>query len=87
MSLFDLVSHVRAAHSSEVLNFTCGINDCPKTFTKTNTWYKHVAKKHLEEYMKGPEVLSSDGSEESDLELQSGIKLLCNRSLLIIYFV
>lgn len=51
--LFDLVSHVRAAHSVEVsLNFVCQINGCPRMFKRTNTWYKHVIQSHREEYTK-----------------------------------
>ena len=56
--LFDLVSHVRAAHSADChLNFVCQVNGCPRMFTKTNTWYKHVRDEHQEEYCKRcPEI-------------------------------
>ena len=65
-SLFDLVSHVRGAHSSEaVLNFICGVQGCSRTFKKTNTWYKHVVKHHRSEYM-------SSGSSSSDSDSEEG---------------
>ena len=49
--LFDLVGHVRAAHSADCqINLTCQINGCPRMFKNTNTWYKHVRSVHKEEY-------------------------------------
>ena len=51
--LFELVVHVRAAHSSVCnLNFVCQVNGCPRIFKKTNTWYKHVRGQHMEEYLR-----------------------------------
>ena len=47
-----LVSHIRAAHSHEQrLCFSCGINNCPKTFKNTNTYYKHIRNNHYEKYI------------------------------------
>ena len=43
--LRDLVSHVRACHSSE--DYICGLQGCLR---KTNTWYKHVIDSHHDEY-------------------------------------
>lgn len=51
--LYDLVSHVRAAHSLEnSLGFVCRVDGCLSVFNKTNTWYKHVVQSHKEEYYK-----------------------------------
>ena len=51
ISLFELVSHVRAIHSVDPgLRFVCNVNGCPAVFKQTNTWYKHVTKKHQEQY-------------------------------------
>lgn len=68
-SLFDLVSHVRGIHSGEDdLSFDCGVQGCPMTFTRTNTWYKHVIKHHRNEYMSrnacGSSSADSEDSEE-----------------------
>ena len=46
-----LISHIRSAHSHESgLCFSCGVNNCPKTFRNTNTYYKHVRRAHHEKY-------------------------------------
>lgn len=51
ISLYDLVSHVRGCHSEDVsLEFSCQVNCCPLTFHNTNSWYKHIVKKHSSEY-------------------------------------
>ena len=58
--LFDLVGHVRAAHSADVnLSYVCQVQGCLRTFKKTNTWYKHVLQVHHEKYY------SRDCNEES----------------------
>lgn len=58
--LSDLVGHIRAVHTSEIFELVCQVNGCPQIFHKTNTWYKHVRKQHLEEYKKGPTTPSGD---------------------------
>lgn len=59
VALRDLVSHVRAAHSSEV-NYICGVRGCLRTFRRTSTWYKHIQDSHYEDYQNtNPEVLSN----------------------------
>lgn len=68
--LFDLVSHVRAAHSVEHLNLVCRVDGCPRMFRRTNTWYKHVIKRHREEYDRNHDpdthVSSSDSQSEGE---------------------
>ena len=34
------------------LNYVCKVDGCPRMFSKTNTWYKHVIQYHHEEYFK-----------------------------------
>ena len=66
-SLYDLVSHVRGVHSEEVaLNFSCGVQGCSTTFTKTNTWYKHVVKHHRNDYLKKNSSDSSNADSDED---------------------
>lgn len=45
------MAHYFSAHSKE-LNFfvKCGVNDCPATFRRYHSFYKHVARNHKEEY-------------------------------------
>lgn len=50
MTLSDLVSHVRAAHSS-LTNYICGVRGCQNVFKKTNTWYKHIMDCHYSDYL------------------------------------
>lgn len=51
LTLKVLMSHYFSAHSKE-LNFfvKCGVNDCPATFRRYHSFYKHVAKNHKDEY-------------------------------------
>lgn len=66
--LRDLVSHVRASHSSDSnLGYICGIQGCPRSFKRTNTWYKHVVECHEEDYQNKDPV---NESEEDMLEEQ-----------------
>ena len=79
--LFELLGHVRAAHSADCnLNFVCQVNGCPRMFTKTNTWYKHVRGEHKDKYLKkeislipsAPETqFESHDQEMDDLSLMS----------------
>ena len=67
--LFELVGHVRAAHSADCnLNFVCQVKGCPRIFQKTNTWYKHVRAQHKEEYFK-KEVSTVEVSHPYDHEM------------------
>ena len=45
------MGHYFSAHSKD-LNFfvKCGVNDCPATFRRYHSFYKHVARNHKEEY-------------------------------------
>ena len=51
LTLKVLMSHYFSAHSKE-LNFfvKCGVNDCPATFRRYHSFYKHVARNHKDEY-------------------------------------
>ncbi len=51
VSLFELVSHVRAAHhENSAMNFECCIDGCPRVFVNASTWYRHVRRSHADEY-------------------------------------
>ena len=53
-----LISHIRSAHSHEPeLNFSCGIDSCPKPFKNTNTYYKHVRSVHKARYSETSDTL------------------------------
>ena len=51
LTLKVLMTHYFSAHSKEI-NFLvkCGVNDCPATFRRYHSFYKHVARNHREEY-------------------------------------
>lgn len=67
ISLKDLVSHVRAAHSSGVnINYVCGVEGCPRIFKRPITWYKHIISTHSEEYHKVGNISSGSSSEEEN---------------------
>ena len=78
-SLFDLVSHVRAAHSVEdELQLVWQVDGCPRTFCKTSTWYRHILNVHRDGCYDKPSaltdaqhaILESDYHDESDIELE-----------------
>ena len=53
-----LISHIHSAHSHELeLNFSCGIDGCPKPFKNTNTYYKHVRSVHKARYSETSDTL------------------------------
>ena len=66
INLPDLVSHFRASHSHD--EFVCNVSQCPKIFRNANTWYKHVLKRHMIEYLDNIIVPSSEISEVDDGE-------------------
>ncbi len=71
-SLFDLVSHVRAAHSADVnLTYVCQVQGCLRTFKKTNTWYKHVLQVHQVEYYRKGSVESCNEEASIDEQLET----------------
>ena len=51
LSLRALLNHIYSVHSND-LNFKilCNVNDCPVSFTKYNSLYKHVLKHHRQVY-------------------------------------
>ena len=51
ITLRVLMNHYYTVHSNEV-NFSvrCGINECPATFKRYHSFYKHIRKKHHHEY-------------------------------------
>ena len=72
--LFDLVGHVRAAHSADChLSLICQVNGCPRIFKNTNTWYKHVRAQHKEEYFTkevSAPLQSSQLEDQESMEVQ-----------------
>jgi hypothetical protein len=51
VTLRVLMNHYYTVHSNEV-NFSirCGVDDCPATFQRYHSFYKHVKKKHRRAY-------------------------------------
>ncbi|XP_028418189.1 uncharacterized protein LOC114543395 [Dendronephthya gigantea] len=51
ISLRTLLNHYNKVHGNEP-NFqvVCGIENCPATFTKYNSLYKHITRSHKEVY-------------------------------------
>jgi uncharacterized C2H2 Zn-finger protein len=67
INLPHLVSHVRASHSEDRdLNFVCQVSHCPRIFSNTNSWYKHVVKTHQVEYSTDHLYLSSSSDDERE---------------------
>lgn len=72
ITLPELVSHTRGTHSEEVgLNIVCQVNNCPKVFGNTSTWYKHVRKNHSDQYLQdvsasGPACTSDSMEDDSN---------------------
>ena len=65
VTLFELVSHVRAAHSTaNSLNLVCGINRCSSVFVNTNSWYKHILDKHYSDYHVEPSTICGNDDHE-----------------------
>ena len=62
VTLRILMNHYYTVHSNEV-NFSvrCGVNDCPATFQRYHSFYKHVKRRHKNEY----EVVSSKELDKS----------------------
>lgn len=48
VTLFSLVSHVRAAHGN--MKWICEVNKCSQTFLKANSWCRHVRREHAAVY-------------------------------------
>lgn len=72
VTLFELVGHVRAAHSLDLdLELICGVNSCDDIFSSTFSWYRHIRSCHPFEYYHH----LADQSETSsvDNELQSSV--------------
>ena len=46
-----VIRHIRAVHSFDPsFEIVCGINGCPRTYTKFNSYKKHLTRKHLDVY-------------------------------------
>ena len=79
VSLFELVSHVRAAHyDDENRRYTCVAPSCSRVLTSTASWYKHIITEHAEEYRHNEPPCSmyedeynesTDSSVHSDVEV------------------
>lgn len=68
ISLYELVSHVRAVHSAEKhLNLVCKVDDCTRVFKNTNTWYRHLIKNHHKAYMSNDREDDRSCNPEDDL--------------------
>jgi len=70
VSLYDLVSHVRAAHSHERFLLVCGVRGCPRSFQQANSWYRHIRNVHSSEYQNGepfPNLDDANGGLHSEL--------------------
>ena len=68
------MSHYFSAHSKE-LNFfvKCGVNDCPGTFRRYHSFYKHVARNHKDEYQSnigGPADILGDINATTNGDIQ-----------------
>lgn len=51
ITLRVLRNHYYTVHGNQAKLFVrCGVNDCPATFTRYHSFYKHVRKKHRNEY-------------------------------------
>ena len=73
ITLRALVSHYNRVHANES-NFrvVCNVEECPASFTKFNSFYKHVKRSHQQEYDgtivdSGKEVSEEDASQVMDL--------------------
>ena len=67
ISLFELVSHVRAVHSSDQnLLLSCGVAGCQDVFHSTSTWYQHIRSCHLFEYYQPTDTISESTANKSD---------------------
>ena len=51
VTLFELVGHIRAVHSSDMhMELTCAVSDCEDVFSSTSSWYRHIRSCHSFEY-------------------------------------
>ena len=64
LTLRALMNHYYSVHSSNPNFFVrCGVDDCPATFTRYHSFYKHVVRKHNEKYEKRLEEILDPPSE------------------------
>ena len=50
-TLYELISHLRSAHSHESIRIICDVEpDCQQLFITPNAWYWHVRKYHYNVY-------------------------------------
>lgn len=64
--LRQLLNHYRCVHANEIsFSVRCNIDGCPATFQIYNSLYKHVTRKHKDEYYRpNQEVLPLDEGED-----------------------
>jgi len=70
VGLYDLVSHVRAAHSHERYLLVCGVRGCPRSFQQANSWYRHIRNAHSHKYQRRepfPNLDDANGGLHSEL--------------------
>ena len=67
ITLRVLMNHYYTVHGNQAKFFVrCGVNDCLATFTRYHSFYKHVRKKHRNEYEGTLVEAVDDGQFDSD---------------------
>ena len=82
LTLFELVSHMRSAHSGMV-DIVCGIDGCRISFSSSFSWYYHVRRDHHSSYRAEKRARSvrdsfADCYEESDADHRNEAETGCN---------
>ena len=74
INLRALVSHYNRVHANES-NFrvVCNVDECPASFTKFNSFYKHVRRSHLHAYEGAILENSSELNEENTSQVLDNV--------------
>ena len=68
--LRTLLNHYHTVHCNEPnFNVTCGVGGCPAIFTKYNSFYKHVVRKHREAYSETNPSIPCEAQRKRNREL------------------
>lgn len=63
-----LLSHIYMQHSQEPgFNVRCGVNGCPRTYNKYNSFYRHLHREHIESLQQTTN--QNQGQEDGNLNL------------------